>query len=498
MPPLEAILFDAYGTLLRADARTLHRELPRLLGVDRRSWLEFVRNDLLVHPFADHAVFARHICDVMVPEHAEALEKACIELVERELGKVERNEGVLSLLSFLKRRGLKLGVVSNLSSTYKDPIDTLGLTEFFDVVMYSCDEGITKPDPEVYRRACRKLDVAPENVLFVGDSLLNDVVAPREFGMHVVHVGSNSEGFASIEQVSDLGWMALHVGDETTRLLSIGSRVRLGEHELRITKIEPVPDDQQGRYNLVYRTECVDDEGEKHVVFCKRFLLPESAHVEELAYHVHETIGLSSCRAQVVEGLEPFLVISCAPGTKFSGTLTPEIAYEIGRHHVFAYLFSNADMRPRNAFLDTAGGAAALTMVDLEHCFFNLALEASALEGADDPHTIDSLSAEELAVRGGKTVLSERAMRRARKTFIDTESAGPELVDAFRRGFTDLFREVQEKREELRSILMERVYRKPYLIIGTHAYRRAMAKIDVDDILSRLDKPAEEAYRMFA
>lgn len=495
---LEAILFDLYGTLVRADTRTLHRELPRLLGVDRREWLEFVRGDLLVTPFADHAVFAKHICDVMAPSHAAELEKQCVELVDRELQKVERHEGVLSLLSFLKRRGFKLGVLSNLSSTYKDPVASLELAEYFDAMIFSCDEGIAKPDPEIYRRACERLRVAPENVLFVGDSLPNDVIAPKQLGMHVLHIGTNGEGFDSIADVAELGWMALAEGAETQRLLSRGDSIELGGIAVTVDTIEPVADDQQGRYNLVYRVGARDASGDVQTIYCKRFLLPESAYVEELAYHVHEAIGLSTCRARVIEGREPFLAISCAPGTKFTGTLNEEIAYEIGRHHVFAYLFSNADMRPRNAFLHQNGSGAALTMVDLEHCFFNLALDATDLAQANAPQTIDSLSGEELSKRGGKQVLSERAMRRARKTFIDTENADRKLVDAFRSGFIDLFTDVQQRREALRSLLMDRVYREPFLIIGTHAYRRAMAKMDVDDILTRLEKSAEAAYAMFA
>ena len=40
-----------------------------------------------------------------------------------------------------------------------------------------------------------------------------------------------------------------------------------------------------------------------------------------------------------------------APGSRYEGKLRPEVAYELGQHHVFAYVFANADMRPRNAFL---------------------------------------------------------------------------------------------------------------------------------------------------
>lgn len=497
MPKTSAILFDLYGTLLESDSRALHRALPRALGIRPSRWLELVRNDLLVKRFDEPAELAKHICDALAPGHPPEIEAECMAIVGRELQKVTPNEGIHPLLAFLRRRGFRLGLLSNLSSSFKEPLARLELADAFDAMVFSCDEGMTKPAPAVYETLLERLGVKAEESLFIGDSLANDVEAPTKLGIRSVHVGRCAAGHECIGRVAETGWFDFE-GGAGARLLEPGREIVFEGIPLKVETLTPVPDADQGRYNLVYRSTARQDDGAKRTLFFKRFLLPESAYVEEFAHRVHREIGLPACRAEVIEGSEPFLVMSEAPGRKFDGETDVNLAHEIGRHHVFAFLFSNADMRPRNAFVDVSeSGAPIMTMVDLEHCFFNLAIDVSGQTDPDKPQSLDQLSEAERTRRTLKKVLSERAMRRARKTFIETETCAVELADAFRRGFIDQFERVQGGRERLMSMLLDRVYREPYLVIGTQSYRRAMGRVDVEDIAERLALDAAKALAMF-
>lgn len=498
MARIDAIVFDLYGTLLEVDAYSIHREIPRLLGVRPRAWLDLVRETLLTTSFPDSAAFSKFICDQLAPGHDAELEERVIELVETELESVYPQEGVLSLLSFLKRRGYKLGLLSNLSSTYKQPVFDFKLHEHFDAMSFSCDEGIKKPDPEMYVRLCAKLGVEPANVLVVGDSLKTDVEAPARLGMMTLKVGRDAEGVQAIDKVSDMGWFLLDKPGSFETLLRGGLTVPFprGTHEVETST--PVPDTLQGRYNLVYRVATHNGSNRPSEIYCKRFLLPESSYVEEFAYRLHRAIGLPSCDALVVEGSEPFLAVTSAPGRKYLGEMDPGIAYEIGQHHVFAYLFSNADMRPRNTFLDYSKAEPRVTLVDLEHCFFNLAIDTTGLSDPCRPQSIDGLSPEEIRKRTAHKVLSERAMRRARRTFINTEEGDPWSVQAFRRGFLQLFTRLQGDSDRILGLIEERIHTKPYLIIGTQAYRRAMARVDLEDIRERLLGDPVKALDSFA
>jgi HAD superfamily hydrolase (TIGR01509 family) len=488
MPPLNAFVFDLYGTLLSSPPATLHREIPRVLEVPARAWLTLVRDKLLVMPFANAEELAHFICEELAPGYGGEREARCVEIITDQLRHVGPLPGTVSLLSFLKRRGYRLGLLSNLSSSYKQPLEESELSPLFDARFYSCDEGAKKPNPDVYRTICDRLGVEPERAIFIGDSLKLDVEGPRQIGMHALQVGE--AGDSAVEETHLLGLMDFS-GSAPRPMLEVGSTITLDGTRLTAKRIVPVSDDEQGRYNLVYRVET--DDSTFPAVFVKRFLFPESAHVEELAYNVHRIVGLPTCHAAIHDDGEPLLVMSAANGSKYEDEMSEDIAWEIGRHFAFAYVFSNADIRPRNAFINTVTERPELTMVDLEHCFFNLAIDVSDLERPLDPRYLDALD----DLRVAKTVLTDRAMRRARRSFVHEESIRPEIYTAYQSGFRDCFHSMHERRSAVTEFLADRVGREPYLVIGTHSYRRAMAMVDVREIADRLNHDPDQVMTRF-
>jgi putative hydrolase of the HAD superfamily len=47
-------------------------------------------------------------------------------------------------------------------------------------------EGVAKPDPQIFERALERLAVAPEQALFVGDSLKQDVYGAQAAGLRAI------------------------------------------------------------------------------------------------------------------------------------------------------------------------------------------------------------------------------------------------------------------------------------------------------------------------
>ena len=480
---IKAVAFDLYGTLMRIERHSIHREIPRAIGIAPRMWMQLVREKMLTVPFADARAFVHFACEQAGRPITPEIEERCIAALDRDLASVSPIPGAKPLLTFLRNRGLKLGLVSNVSSTFKDAVFKEGMDAMFDAMLFSCDEGCAKPDPAIYHRLAERLGVDLRDILFIGDSQTNDVDVPRSLGMRAIWIGG------SVQSVAELGWTDFN--DPDLRLmLRRGDAISGGKLE----SLESVGDEEQGRYNLVYRCSVSSSDE----LYAKRFLLPESAAVEELAHRIYRLIDMPSIDAKVMPGPEPWLLMSRAAGTKFDGNADEAAAYEIGRHHTFAYLFANADLRPRNLFIDRSSGKCRMTLIDLEHCFFNLAIETEGIDRADDPHVLDAIGEEALRARISRTVLTDRAMTRCRRSFLDTDRAEAHLRDAFRAGFADQFREVQRRSRELVDLIEERLYRKPYIIIGTRAYRRAMAKIDLEDIAGRLKGIPEEIYPLFS
>ncbi len=91
----------------------------------------------------------------------------------------------------LHRRGYLLGIIANTITETEIPdwLETDGLTGYFETVVLSSKLGIRKPNPEIYWEAARRIGVAPEKCVYVGDNPVRDVEGTRlaGYGM-LIHV----------------------------------------------------------------------------------------------------------------------------------------------------------------------------------------------------------------------------------------------------------------------------------------------------------------------
>jgi putative hydrolase of the HAD superfamily len=102
-------------------------------------------------------------------------------------GAVELAPGARELLAALRERGCKLGLVTNgFAETHHDKIDRLGLRELIDAFFLADEVGMVKPDPELFRHACRVLGSEPARTAMVGDRYGRDVVGAHAAGLFTV------------------------------------------------------------------------------------------------------------------------------------------------------------------------------------------------------------------------------------------------------------------------------------------------------------------------
>jgi putative hydrolase of the HAD superfamily len=84
----------------------------------------------------------------------------------------------------LHKRGYILGIIANTitESEIPDWLETDGLTGYFKTVLLSSKLGIRKPNPEIYLEAARRVGVAPEKCVYVGDNPVRDVEGVQDAG----------------------------------------------------------------------------------------------------------------------------------------------------------------------------------------------------------------------------------------------------------------------------------------------------------------------------
>jgi HAD superfamily hydrolase (TIGR01509 family) len=182
-----AVVFDLYGTLIRLDrdtspylqfARRVRPEDPRCVVL--ASLLTETRG---LRDFAERL-------GISPPADVEELEAD----LERDVRSARVFEDVADALAALRGRGLKLGLISNLATPYKEPFFRLSLAGLFDAALFSCDLGLRKPEPGIYLRMMEALGVRPAEALMVGDSPRSDDEGPRAVGMEALLLRRGGSG----------------------------------------------------------------------------------------------------------------------------------------------------------------------------------------------------------------------------------------------------------------------------------------------------------------
>jgi putative hydrolase of the HAD superfamily len=104
------------------------------------------------------------------------------------------------------KRDYKVGCLTNnadagkgagMSSSDDQADDVKAVMRMFDLIVESSKEGIRKPNPEIYRLACKGLEVEPHDVVYLDDLGVN-LKPARALGMTTIKVVSEEQAIADL------------------------------------------------------------------------------------------------------------------------------------------------------------------------------------------------------------------------------------------------------------------------------------------------------------
>jgi HAD superfamily hydrolase (TIGR01549 family) len=96
-------------------------------------------------------------------------------------------DGAAALLQRLRDRGVAVVVVSNnVLEEQRDKLRHCGLHSWVDALVVSGEEGVSKPDPEIFRRALARVGCDAAAAVMVGDSWAADIGGARAAGIRAV------------------------------------------------------------------------------------------------------------------------------------------------------------------------------------------------------------------------------------------------------------------------------------------------------------------------
>ncbi|MEM2887935.1 MAG: HAD-IA family hydrolase [Candidatus Bathyarchaeia archaeon] len=109
---------------------------------------------------------------------------------------------VKDTILMLRRKGLKLGIVSNgLRKDIKEILLRVSLTGKFDVTVGVDDAGASKPDKRIFQRALNELTVSPNEAIFVGDNLEADYKGAENAGLKPLLIDRGNKVLGNLNKI---------------------------------------------------------------------------------------------------------------------------------------------------------------------------------------------------------------------------------------------------------------------------------------------------------
>lgn len=193
---IKAIVCDLFDVLLEVNSKDEYQ----------------VSNELEVYFFSQAMFNSQHFREVMIGRLSEAeLWKTValninlspfegIRLAERYYSMIRLNNDFLVFLRTL-RPHYKIAILSNASSNVRDIlIQQFHLDQEVDKIIISADEGMMKPELEIFIRTANILEAEPEEILFIDDEPFN-LIAAQKVGMRIVQFKNTQEVIARLKQI---------------------------------------------------------------------------------------------------------------------------------------------------------------------------------------------------------------------------------------------------------------------------------------------------------
>jgi putative hydrolase of the HAD superfamily len=205
----KAVVFDLFGTLIDKFSLRKHREvLGQMASVLSISSDDFAKLWFDTFDMRGFGTFQsleaniEYICKKL-EVNAEEAELNLAAQINREytVRSMKPRPFATELLSYLKSRGYKTGLVTNCSAEIPLIWANMDLAPLTDTAVFSCSVGIQKPDPRIYLLAAERLAVKAEGCLYIGDGDSQELSGAAAVGMNPVLIHNPEEDSADVHRV---------------------------------------------------------------------------------------------------------------------------------------------------------------------------------------------------------------------------------------------------------------------------------------------------------
>lgn len=198
---IKAIIFDWGGVCCKEAEPFASTALQQALGLSPDGITEKVKD---IHRDYYSGKYSRDSFWRAILDHLHLKETAEINITALSDAYVHSYEVYQDVLDFIVqlRPTYRIGLLSNLTPEMKGHIqENHNLSTYFDLEIYSCDPDVQtkKPDPKMFRVMLEKLNLEPEECVFIDDSPQN-IKAAVDIGMKTLLFKDRNQFFNDINK----------------------------------------------------------------------------------------------------------------------------------------------------------------------------------------------------------------------------------------------------------------------------------------------------------
>jgi putative hydrolase of the HAD superfamily len=220
---INAVLFDLYETLVTESPLrpTRASSLASALGLEREAYRKEwkARRPRIVVGTLSFADALTEISEALGgTANKTAIHDICEQRIrEKEAACSAIDNQIATLVSELGRRGIRLGVISNGFKEDVLPWPDCSLAPAFQSTAFSCEEGVAKPNPEIYLRALRRLGARPKTTVYIGDGGDNELAGAEGAGLRACRAA-----WFAPRSPDPLAWPELARCDDVLQVVAAG------------------------------------------------------------------------------------------------------------------------------------------------------------------------------------------------------------------------------------------------------------------------------------
>jgi putative hydrolase of the HAD superfamily len=194
-----AVIFDLFGTLVDdfvSSVGQMHSELAAALAVPYEEFMQLWRQTSEMRTlgvFQTVEASVEYVCSAMGVRPSAGQMKRAVEIRLRHTRRaLEPRPDAVQTLARLKDPGYRIGLLSNCSIEIPILWPETAFAGLIESPVFSSRERLKKPDPRIYRLACRRLGVEPEDCIYIADGENHELKAAAEVGIHPVLIRTSS------------------------------------------------------------------------------------------------------------------------------------------------------------------------------------------------------------------------------------------------------------------------------------------------------------------